>query len=72
MFEEELERVAAVRPSSVEGAEGIAEVYGLISEVCPFHFVMERWIERQSEEKLQGCLKEQRMIIEKALAKWGF
>lgn len=72
IFEEELERVGATRPSSVEGAEGITEVYKFISEVCPFHFVMERWIERQSEEKLQECIKEQEKTIETALAKWGF
>jgi hypothetical protein len=72
MFEEELERVGAARPSSIEGAEGIAEVYGFISEVCPFYFLMERWIERQSEEKLQVRREEQGKTIEKALAKWGF
>ena len=72
IFEEELKRVGATRPSSIEGAKEIAEVYGFLSEVCPFFFVMEKWIERQSEEKLQGKRKEQGKTIEKALAKWGF
>lgn len=71
-FEEELKRVGAARPSSIEGAEGIAEVYGLISEICPFHFVMDRWVDKQSEEKLQEAAKKQRALIEKPLLKWGF
>jgi hypothetical protein len=65
MFEEELERVGATRPSSVERAEEITNVYKLLSEVCPFHFLMERWIERQSEEKLPEHIKKQWNIIDK-------
>lgn len=72
VFEEELARVGAARPRSVEGAEEIAEVYGFLSEVCPFHFCMERWVDKQSEEKLEACRKEQGETIEKALVKWGF
>ncbi|THY99906.1 hypothetical protein D6C93_03821 [Aureobasidium pullulans] len=72
MFEEELEKVGAARPSSVQGAKQITEVYEFMSEICPFHFVMDRWVENQSEEKLQTCRIEQRVILEKALAKWGF
>lgn len=72
MFEEELARVGAARPCSIEGAEKIAQVYEFISDICPFMFLMERWIERQSEEKLQKRVKEQGTMIEKALAKWGF
>jgi len=40
--------------------------------VCPFHFLMERWIERQSEEKLPEHIKKQWNIIDKGLAEWGF
>ena len=54
------------------GAEGIAEAYRFISEVCPFFFVMDRWIEKQSKEKLQERRKAQEKTIEKALAQWGF
>jgi len=72
MFEEELKRVGAARPSSIEGAEDIAEVYGFMSEVCPFHFVMERWIKRQTEEKLQTHRKKQEETLAKALEKWAF
>ncbi|THZ23826.1 hypothetical protein D6C91_03515 [Aureobasidium pullulans] len=72
MFEEELEKVGAARPSSVQGAKQITEIYEFMSEICPFHFVMDRWVENQSEEKLQTCRIEQRVILEKALAKWGF
>ncbi|KAH8666979.1 hypothetical protein BX600DRAFT_511862 [Xylariales sp. PMI_506] len=52
IFEEELERVGVARPSSTEVAESIAEVYGFITEVCPFLFIMERWVKNQTEEKL--------------------
>ena len=72
IFEEELKRVGAARPSSIEGAESIAEVYGFMSKVCPFHFVMERWVKKQTEEKLQIVRKEQEERIGKALEKWGF
>jgi len=72
MFEEELKRVGAARPSSIERAEGIAEVYGFISEVCPFHFVMDRWIKRQTEEKLQEHRQKQGEKLEKKLGKWAF
>lgn len=72
MFEEELRRVGAARPSSIEGAEGIAEVYGFMSEVCPFYFVMDKWVERQSEDRLQECRVQQAETLAKALAKWSF
>lgn len=72
MFEEELKRVVAARPSSIEGAEAIAEVYGFLQEICPFHFVMDRWVDKQSEEKLREAAKKQMELIEKPLIKWGF
>ncbi|KAL3418724.1 phosphotransferase enzyme family protein [Phlyctema vagabunda] len=72
IFEEELKRVGAARPSSIEGAERIAEVYGFMSKVCPFHFVMERWISRQTEEKLQAVRTGQEEKISRALEGWGF
>ncbi|THX33699.1 hypothetical protein D6D10_07762 [Aureobasidium pullulans] len=73
MFEEELDKFGAARPSSIQGAKKTTEIYEFMSEICPFHFVMDdRWVENQSEEKLQTCRNEQRVILEKALAKWGF
>jgi hypothetical protein len=72
IFEEELKRVGAARPSSIEGAESIAEVYGFMTKVCPFHFVMDSWVKRRTEEQLQTARKEKEQIIGKTLEKWGF
>ncbi|KAI5237519.1 hypothetical protein E4T43_07987 [Aureobasidium subglaciale] len=71
-FEQELAKCGAARPSSIPGAEDITHVYEFMAEVCPFHFVMERWIARQDEAKLKACKVEQMEMIDKALTKWGF
>ncbi|KAI5198643.1 hypothetical protein E4T39_06729 [Aureobasidium subglaciale] len=71
-FEQELDRIGAGRPSNIPGAEEITHVYEFMAEVCPFHFVMERWIEKQDEGKLKACKAEQIGIIDRALTKWGF
>jgi len=72
IFEEQLEKVGAARPRTIQGAEEITEVYEFLSEICPYYFTMEKWIEKQSEEKLQESRKKQRIVIEKALSKWGY
>ncbi|THY37551.1 hypothetical protein D6C98_10687 [Aureobasidium pullulans] len=76
MFEEELERVGATRPSSVVGGDRIAKVYGFISEVCPMHFGMQRWVEmvtmKKGEDGLQKHVEEHAEVLRRSLAKWGF
>lgn len=76
MFEEELERVGAIRPSNVVGGEKIAKVYGLISEVCPNHYGMQRWIDmviaKKGDEGLYKIVEEQAAILDCSLANWGF
>ena len=76
IFEEELERVGAVRPSSVIGGEKIAKIYGFISEVCPMQYGMHRWIEmvttKKGEEGLRKIVKEQAETLARSLNGWGF
>jgi hypothetical protein len=63
MFEEELERVDAIRPSNVVGGEKIAEVYGFISEVCPNHYGMQRWVEMViAKKEKRACTTSQRSM----------
>jgi hypothetical protein len=76
VFEEELERAGATRPSSVAGGDQIAGVYGFISEVCPMEYSMQRWIEimteKRGEEGLLKIIEEHAEMLECSLAKWGF
>ncbi|CAD0085073.1 unnamed protein product [Aureobasidium mustum] len=72
LFEKELVKAGAARPSNIPGAEEITKVYEFMAEVCPWHFVMDRWIKKQTEEKLQACKKEQMATLDKALTNWGF
>jgi hypothetical protein len=76
IFEEELERVGATRPSSVAGGDQIAEAYGFISKVCPMEYSMQRWIqimtERKGEEGLLKIVEEHAEMLGRSLTKWGF
>jgi hypothetical protein len=76
MFEEELERVGAIRPSIVTGGEKIAKVYGFISEVCPNYYGMQRWVDmvvaKKGDEGLHKIVEEQAAILDSSLANWGF
>lgn len=72
LFEKELVKAGAARPSNIPGAEGITKVYEFMAAVCPWHFVMDRWIKEQTEEKLQACKKEQMATLDKALTNWDF
>ncbi|KAK6005930.1 hypothetical protein QM012_007572 [Aureobasidium pullulans] len=72
LFERELAKAGAARPSNISGAEEITKVYEVMAQICPFHFVMDKWTERQSEERLQSCKEEQMKILDKALSGWGF
>jgi aminoglycoside phosphotransferase (APT) family kinase protein len=76
MFEEELERVDAIRPSNVLGGEKIAKVYGLISEVCPNHYGMQRWVdmvvEKKGDEGLHKIAEEHAAMLGSSLASFGF
>lgn len=76
IFEEELERAGAIRPSSVVGGEMIAQLYGFISEVCPMHFGMRRWIEmvtgKKGEDALRKVVEEHAATLGSSLARWRF
>lgn len=76
IFEEELERAGAIRPSSVAGGEKIAKLYGFISEVCPMHFGMKRWVEmvtaKKGEEGLRKVIEEHAATLGSSLAAWGY
>lgn len=72
LFEEELANVGAARPSSISGSEEITKIYEFLAEICPFHFVMERWLEKQTQQKLLTCRKEQMAILDNALKRWNF
>lgn len=71
LFESELANVGAARPSTILGAGEITKIYEVMAEICPFHFVMGRWMERQSQEGLQVC-REEMATLDKALERWGF
>jgi hypothetical protein len=76
IFEEELERSGATRPSSVAGGDKIAEAYGFITKVCPMEYSMQRWIEvvtkRKGEDGLLKIVEEHAEMLGRSLAKWGF
>jgi len=76
MFEEELERVGAIRPSSIVSGEKIAKLYGFISNVSPFEFGMKRWVEIMTERKgidgLRKHVEEHAATLGSSLAGWGF
>ena len=76
IFEEELARAGAIRPSSVVGGKKIAQLYGFISEVCPMHFGMQRWVEmvtaKKGEEGLRKVIEEQAATLGSSLAGWGY
>jgi len=76
MFEEELERVGAIRPSSIVGGEKIAKLYGFIANVSPFEFGMKRWVEIMTERKgVEGPRKhveDHAATLGSSLAGWGF
>ncbi|KAG9667012.1 hypothetical protein KCU99_g9975, partial [Aureobasidium melanogenum] len=71
LFEQELTSVGAAKPSNIPAAEEITKIYEIMAEICPFHFVMDRWIEKQTEKKLQSCRQEQMEILDKALTRWN-
>ncbi|KAI5201931.1 hypothetical protein E4T42_07437 [Aureobasidium subglaciale] len=76
IFEEELERAGAIRPSAVASGEDIASVYGFISKVCPMEYGMQRWLEimtaRKGEEGLRKIVEEHAVTLGNSLARWGF
>jgi hypothetical protein len=51
-------------------------VYGFISEVCPNHYGMQRWIDmviaKKGDEGLYKIVEEQAAILDCSLANWGF
>jgi hypothetical protein len=76
IFEEELERVGATRPSNVVGGEKITKVYGFISEVCPNHYGMQRWVDmviaKKGEAGLRTIVDEHAAMLDRSLTGWGF
>ncbi|KAH0378672.1 chalcone synthase B, partial [Aureobasidium melanogenum] len=71
LFEQELTSVGAARPRNIPAAEEITKIYEITAEICPFHFVMDKWVEKQTEKKLQSCRQEQMEILDKALTRWN-
>ncbi|KAH0254492.1 hypothetical protein KCU91_g17973, partial [Aureobasidium melanogenum] len=72
LFETALANLGAARPSSIVGAENITKVYEFMALICPFHFVMDRWVSKQSQEQLQASKEKQMALLDKALVGWGF
>lgn len=72
LFETALANLGAARPSSIVGAENITKVYEFMALICPFHFVMDRWVSKQSQEQLQASKEKQMALLDKALVEWGF
>ncbi|KAH0351792.1 hypothetical protein KCU83_g4015, partial [Aureobasidium melanogenum] len=69
LFEQELTSVGAARPSNIPAAIEISKIYEVMAEICPFHLIMDRWVQKQSQEKLQACRQAQMEILNKALTK---
>jgi len=71
MFEQELAKAGAARPSSIEGADELSTLYGFVNELCPWYFNSERFLGRD-KEKLEEVRRKKAGTIETYLEFWGY
>jgi len=71
-WEGELERVQALRPSNIVGADEVSTLYSFMNDLCYWYFNDPRWLKSLSEEKLEKQRLEQEEMLDKYLSGWGY
>jgi len=72
MWDEQLERVGALRPKTIEGAEEISELYWFLTDLCHYYFLEKGWLAARSKAQNEETRKTQEEVLDKYLTGWGY
>lgn len=67
-----LDRIGSQRPSTIAGADQVADIWWFSQELCQAYWLMERFISKNSPEKLDKYKKEAAANLDKYLTQWGY
>ena len=65
-------KAGVVRPSTVMGSDEMSTLYTFLTDICPWYFNMQRWIDGVGPERVEKSRKKQEVLLEKYLEHWGY
>jgi len=71
-WDDALGRAAAQKPSTIEGAGHVADVWWFSQELCQAYWFMDQFIAKRSEDALAKLKAGSARKLEKTLTLWGY
>jgi hypothetical protein len=72
MFDDALREAGVTKPSNIEGAAAIADLWWFTQEVCPWWFLQDRKIEKLGLEGVTRMRKSADGLLDAQLKLWGY
>lgn len=72
VWDDSLAELQVLRPKTIEGIEEMSCLHWFCQDVCAPYLTMQRWLVRQTPERIENAAKEVDGNVVKYLERWGF